>query len=343
MEIVGNSVRVGIEAPRSLPVYREEIWEAVKGGEPRRRAGVPGQRSHARHTAPPSAPRHIARPFTEAPARGSRCFRGPSTGTVQCDRFAPVGAHTVHGQPHEVPVARRHRRRRRHRRLPQARPRSGPAPLADPRARVTPAAARAVELRRPRPTGQHGDAGARTRAAGASGRPRRGRPRSTQRPPRPPNIGGAPTEYVGPARASPPPRRGARWPRPARASPRARSRRRPRCSRTRSCATRARPAPSSRSRRRSNSSTMRSVARSPSRSSARSPRSRPTPRRRPPSRRRPVTDQPTVPDQRARRGSRPAEPGGRAAARPTRSPRQPTPSDDKDTGRKTRSGRSVES
>ena len=29
MEIVGNSVRVGIQAPRSLPVYREEIWEAV--------------------------------------------------------------------------------------------------------------------------------------------------------------------------------------------------------------------------------------------------------------------------------------------------------------------------
>jgi len=30
MEIVGNSVRVGIQAPRSLPVYREEIWEAVR-------------------------------------------------------------------------------------------------------------------------------------------------------------------------------------------------------------------------------------------------------------------------------------------------------------------------
>ena len=30
MEIVGNSVRVGIDAPRCLPVYREEIWEAVK-------------------------------------------------------------------------------------------------------------------------------------------------------------------------------------------------------------------------------------------------------------------------------------------------------------------------
>jgi len=30
MEIVGNSVRIGIEAPRSLPVYREEIWNAVR-------------------------------------------------------------------------------------------------------------------------------------------------------------------------------------------------------------------------------------------------------------------------------------------------------------------------
>jgi carbon storage regulator len=30
MEIVGNSVRVGIAAPKSLPVYREEIWAAVK-------------------------------------------------------------------------------------------------------------------------------------------------------------------------------------------------------------------------------------------------------------------------------------------------------------------------
>lgn len=30
MEIVGNSARLGIEAPKSLPVYREEIWVAVK-------------------------------------------------------------------------------------------------------------------------------------------------------------------------------------------------------------------------------------------------------------------------------------------------------------------------
>jgi carbon storage regulator len=30
MEIVGNTVRLGVEAPKSLPVYREEIWAAVK-------------------------------------------------------------------------------------------------------------------------------------------------------------------------------------------------------------------------------------------------------------------------------------------------------------------------
>ena len=30
MEIVGNTARIGISAPRSLPVYREEIWEAVR-------------------------------------------------------------------------------------------------------------------------------------------------------------------------------------------------------------------------------------------------------------------------------------------------------------------------
>ncbi len=30
MEISGQTARIGIAAPRALPVYREEIWEAVK-------------------------------------------------------------------------------------------------------------------------------------------------------------------------------------------------------------------------------------------------------------------------------------------------------------------------
>ena len=30
MEVSGNNVRLGIEAPKSIPVYREEIWAAVK-------------------------------------------------------------------------------------------------------------------------------------------------------------------------------------------------------------------------------------------------------------------------------------------------------------------------
>ena len=30
MEVSGSSVRIGIKAPRSVPVYREEIWEAVR-------------------------------------------------------------------------------------------------------------------------------------------------------------------------------------------------------------------------------------------------------------------------------------------------------------------------
>jgi carbon storage regulator len=30
MEVSGSSVRVGIQAPKSVPVYREEIWRSVQ-------------------------------------------------------------------------------------------------------------------------------------------------------------------------------------------------------------------------------------------------------------------------------------------------------------------------
>jgi carbon storage regulator len=30
VEVAGNTVRLGVNAPRSIPVYREEIWTAVR-------------------------------------------------------------------------------------------------------------------------------------------------------------------------------------------------------------------------------------------------------------------------------------------------------------------------
>ena len=30
VEVAGNTVRLGVSAPRSVPVYREEIWTAVR-------------------------------------------------------------------------------------------------------------------------------------------------------------------------------------------------------------------------------------------------------------------------------------------------------------------------
>lgn len=30
LEVTGTTVKIGVQAPRSVPVYREEIWEAVR-------------------------------------------------------------------------------------------------------------------------------------------------------------------------------------------------------------------------------------------------------------------------------------------------------------------------
>ena len=53
MEVVGNSVRIGISAPRSVAVYREEIYSAVRD-ENRAAADAPAEL--------PGTPRGAAEP-----------------------------------------------------------------------------------------------------------------------------------------------------------------------------------------------------------------------------------------------------------------------------------------
>jgi len=43
MEIVGNQVRIGVQAPKSVPVYREEIWEAVRAENQAAAADAPDE------------------------------------------------------------------------------------------------------------------------------------------------------------------------------------------------------------------------------------------------------------------------------------------------------------
>ena len=44
MEVTGSTVRVGIAAPKSIPVYREEIWAAITAEN----AAAPAPRPDAR-------------------------------------------------------------------------------------------------------------------------------------------------------------------------------------------------------------------------------------------------------------------------------------------------------
>ena len=33
VELIGDKVRLGIEAPRDIPVYRQEVWVSINGSD----------------------------------------------------------------------------------------------------------------------------------------------------------------------------------------------------------------------------------------------------------------------------------------------------------------------
>ena len=198
MEIVGNTVALGIEAPRSLPVYREEIWDAVRE-ENRAAAGAapappqpapsrPPNRDHGgRQEASPRPRARCGSRLLPRVARRVRSARPTSDrrSTVMAIRMKVLllgGAAVAAGAAPS-----------------QARPVAGllPSQRRDAPARAgAPAGPRAVELRRPRPGGEHRDARSGARAPVQPDRSTR-RPRRTPPPPRPRTSAARP-DYAGP-------------------------------------------------------------------------------------------------------------------------------------------------
>ena len=126
MEIVGNSVRVGIQAPRSVPVYREEIWNAVREEN---RAAADSTRSTSR--SPPSATPEAGapRPRLTPPTSGFAAPRGRVRSRVETSTPDRQGA--THGPNLPQAAAPRSCGGGR-RRTAQARQGRGPAPGARP-------------------------------------------------------------------------------------------------------------------------------------------------------------------------------------------------------------------
>jgi carbon storage regulator len=82
MEVSGQTVRLGIAAPQGLPIYREEIWLAVKEEN---RAAAEAAADALPAAAPPAEPSPPAEPAPSAepapaggPAPSAAPTRGPS-------------------------------------------------------------------------------------------------------------------------------------------------------------------------------------------------------------------------------------------------------------------------
>lgn len=49
IEIRGDKVRLGFEAPKSVPIHRQEVWVHIHGGEQDGSAAAAGDRSGSLH------------------------------------------------------------------------------------------------------------------------------------------------------------------------------------------------------------------------------------------------------------------------------------------------------
>ena len=100
MEVSGSSVRIGIQAPRSVPVYREEIWEAVRAEN-----AAAAQSSPSKLPKPPGAPAGRV-PGCAPPAKRRRPSRiRPATTTPHPKQSLSVNQWPVFGlrDPYPIP------------------------------------------------------------------------------------------------------------------------------------------------------------------------------------------------------------------------------------------------
>ena len=95
MEVSGSSVRIGINAPRAVPVYREEIWESVRA-----------ENAAAARTTPTKLPETPAndgksgRPgVRQSPKPGTTKLGGPGQGGPQTPRKTSASVNSSQDSP----------------------------------------------------------------------------------------------------------------------------------------------------------------------------------------------------------------------------------------------------